>query len=332
MRKFGIDISKWQGDFNFDKAIAEGVEFAIIKGGGGDDGRYKDAKFERNYNEAKSKKLPVGCYWFSRALSVAEAEAEAQYFYDAVLLGKQFELPIYMDVEHKDMLNLGKDALTKIIIAFCEKLEKLGYFVGVYSSKYYFERYIDDSKIQRFAHWVAEWTKQPTYKGDDSVFGMWQFGGETNLIRTNKVAGVTCDQNYMLIDYPSIIKTYNLNGFMRNKEEVSKAKSVDVLANEVILGLWGNGNERKNRLESSGYNYDAVQNCVDKLLSKKIKIGDEVKLSKDATIYGTNQKFDTFVYDSTLYLRELNGERAVVSTVIEGAVTGAVDVKHLIKV
>ena len=59
MKKFGIDISRWQGDFDFNKAVAEGVEFAIIKGGGGDAGLYTDAKFERNYREAKAKGLPV---------------------------------------------------------------------------------------------------------------------------------------------------------------------------------------------------------------------------------------------------------------------------------
>ena len=45
MKEFGIDISRWQGDFDFQKAVAEGVKFAVIKGGGGDDGLYVDSKF-----------------------------------------------------------------------------------------------------------------------------------------------------------------------------------------------------------------------------------------------------------------------------------------------
>ena len=78
MKKFGIDISRWQGDFDLEKAVKnEGVEFVIIKGGGGDDGLYVDRQFVSNYNKAKKLGIPVGCYWFSKALTLAEADKEA---------------------------------------------------------------------------------------------------------------------------------------------------------------------------------------------------------------------------------------------------------------
>ena len=268
MKKFGIDISKWQGNFDFNKAIAEGVEFAIIKGGGGDDGLYTDSKFVRNYNEAKTKGLPVGCYWFSRARSVEEALTEAEYFYNNIIKGRQFELPVYIDVEHPKMLAVGKDNLTAIVKSFCEKLEAYGCFVGIYSSKSFFESYMNDTELQQYAHWVAQWAKNCSYKGNENVLGMWQFGGETNLIRTNKVAGVTCDQNYMLLDYPSIIKNAGLNGYKKNTcvtspgEVKPTVKNLEQLADEVIRGEWGNGAERKQRLTAAGYNYDEVQSLV----------------------------------------------------------------------
>lgn len=64
-----------------------------------------------------------------------------------------------------------------------------------------------------------------------------------------------------------------------------------------------------------------------------VKVGDRVKLSKDATVYGTgSKKFSSWVYDSMLYVREISGSRIVVSTEKTGAVTGAVDIKYLIKV
>ena len=81
MRKFGLDVSKWQGSFDFNSAVKEGVLFTIIKGGGGDDGLYKDGMFERNYISAKKAQLPVGVYWFSKATSPEEAKKEAEYFY-----------------------------------------------------------------------------------------------------------------------------------------------------------------------------------------------------------------------------------------------------------
>lgn len=352
MKKFGIDISKWQGNFDFKKAIKEGVTFAILKGGGGDDGLYTDAKFEKNYAEAKKNNIPVGTYWFSKALSREDAEKEADYFYRNVLRKKQFELPIFIDVEHKDMLALGKDALTEIVKVWCEKIETLGYWVGIYSTVYAFSAYMNDNELERYTHWVAQWAEECTYKKPE-VMGIWQFGGETNLIRKNTVADVVCDQNYMYRDFPTLIKERGLNGFDLDEPLVTIPKSVETLAKEVIDGKWGNGNERKILLENAGYDYEDVQSLVNLIidgmqnaaLSTKptastptpektdntVKAGDLVRLSNEGTVYGTNKRFATFVYTSLLYVRELKDNRAVISIVAEGPVTGAVDVKYLTK-
>lgn len=213
MKVFGIDVSKWQGNFNFKKAKAEGVEFAIIKAGGSDGGYYKDPKFERNYKEAKKQGLNVGAYYFCTLTSVNDAKNEAKHFIECIK-GKQFELPVYVDVEHKSSYSKSKKELTDAIIEFCNIMEKNGYWVGIYMSKSKFSSEVDDTRLQNYAHWVAQWTKSCTYKSKD-VLGMWQFGGGTNKIRSNKVAGVVCDQNYMLVDYPTMIKEAGLNGFKK---------------------------------------------------------------------------------------------------------------------
>ncbi len=213
MERFGIDVSQWQGDFDWSAALAEGVQFAILKGGGGDDGLYRDPKFDRNYREAKARNLPVGCYWFSRALSVEEAEREADYFYTQCLQGRQFELPIYMDVEHRAQLNLGKEKLTEIVRVFCDRLEQKRFGVGIYASLNTFSEHLLDEKLQSYAHWVAQWATALTYPGREGVCGMWQFGGSQNYLRSTRIAGVVCDQDYLLIDYESSIKSAGLNGF-----------------------------------------------------------------------------------------------------------------------
>lgn len=64
----------------------------------------------------------------------------------------------------------------------------------------------------------------------------------------------------------------------------------------------------------------------------KIKVGDKVKLDSSAPIYDSTKKFKSWVYSSTLYIRELSGSRAVISTQKTGEVTGAVDVKYLTKI
>ena len=347
MIQFGIDISKWQGNFDFSSAKKEGVSFAILKGGGGDDGLYKDNKFETFYSDAKKLNLPVGVYWFSKALTVNDAVSEAEYFYKNVLQNKQFELPIFIDVEHEDMLKLGKKNLTDIIKKWCNYLEQKNYWVGIYSTVYAFSAYMNDNDLQNYTHWVAQWANKCTYPNKD-VLGLWQFGGDTNLIRSNKISGVTCDQNYMYFDFSKLIKEKGLNGFSsptsvppQNIPPTSVTKkSTQELVKEVIEGKWGVGQERKNRLTSAGYDYNTIQSEVNKLFSDKqtppitnktVKGGDLVKISPDAVIFGSNNKFASFVYKSLLYVRELNGNRAVISTLPEGPVTGAVDIKYLSK-
>lgn len=221
MKKFGIDISRWQGDFNMQQAKSEGVEFVIVKGGGGDSGLYVDRQFVNNYNNAKKLELPVGCYWFSKALSKGQAVQEANYFYEQCLKGRQFDLPVYIDVENKAMLALGKRALTDIVKAFVDTLTAKGWLVGVYSSKSMFAGYMYDDELSAYPHWIAQWWTSCTYPGE---YGLWQFGGEINQIRSNKVAGVVCDQDYMLVDYPTMIKSRGLNGY--KKTEVSKTATI----------------------------------------------------------------------------------------------------------
>lgn len=218
---FGIDVSVHQGNFDFKKAKDEGVKFAILKAGGSDGGYYKDRKFEQNYKNAKAQGLDVGAFYFSSAINKEQGKKEAEYFI-SYLKNKQFELPVYIDVENSKPRKHSKDnkqGLTEAIISFCDTMEKAGYWVGIYANIDFLKNYMYDKKLQKYAHWVAQWSKQCTYKGEDGVLGMWQFGGETNHIRSNKVAGVTCDQDYMLVDYPSKIKAAGKNGFKKTPSQ-----------------------------------------------------------------------------------------------------------------
>ena len=285
MKVFGIDVSKWNGDFDFSKAKSEGVKFAILRGAYACE---KDVRFESYYKACKGLDLAVGVYHYSMAKNVAEARAEANFLIQNVLKGKQFEYPIYMDVEDKVQKALGKDKLTEIVTAYCDTLEKAGYYVGIYSSGSFFGTYMHESKLERFDKWVAHWSKQCSYKGN---YGMWQFGGETNVIRSNKVTGVVCDQNYAFVDYPKIIKDKGLNGYGKTavKPSVKPDKSLAEIANEVIAGKFGNGSERRQKLTAAGYNYDAVQAEVNRILNV------------ENSVYYTVQKGDCLQYIANKY-------------------------------
>jgi GH25 family lysozyme M1 (1,4-beta-N-acetylmuramidase) len=221
-QQWGIDISGWQGNFDLAQAVREGVKFVILKGGGGDDGLYKDNRFEENYKKAKALGIPVGVYWFSKALSESQAKIEAKYFYDNCLKGKQFELPIYIDVENRTQLAIGKRKLTDVIKAWLKTVRGYGYWVGIYSSMSYFNTYMYDDELSNYAHWIAQWsTSKPNYK-PANAFGLWQFGGETNYIRSKYVAGQVVDQNYLMIDYEAQIKAKGLNGWKAGDNSQTK--------------------------------------------------------------------------------------------------------------
>jgi transcription antitermination factor NusA-like protein len=158
-------------------------------------------------------------YLYTIATSPQEAREEANFLLNNVLKGKQFELPIYIDIEDERYYSRPKASNSAVVKAFCDTLEAKDYFTGVYASTYFFATYLDDSQLKAYTHWVAQWSTQLTYP-DKSVVGMWQFGGSTNRIRSPIIAGFNVDQNYMYKDFPSIIKSYGLNGFGREEAPV----------------------------------------------------------------------------------------------------------------
>jgi lysozyme len=287
----GIDVSHWQGAVDWRKVKAAGIQFAIIKAGGSDAGLYTDPKWEENYREAKANGIAVGAYYFvGPACITAEAgRADAQRFL-AQLRGKRLEYPVFMDVEATTAN--AKAGATEAAIAFCRALEAAGYYAGIYSSTYSgFRDRLDDSKLTPFTHWVAQYASKCTYGG---AYGIWQYSSKGRVFG---IAG-DVDMDISYADYPSIIKAGGFNGFAKQGgagqtyTPVQPHKTVDELAHEVLEGRWGNGEDRKNRLTTCGYDYAAVQAKVNELLNANqtvyytVRSGDT--LSAIAQKYGTS--------------------------------------------
>lgn len=204
MTTYGIDISKWQSEPNFEKVKSDPKsQFVIIRAG---IGTSTDSKFERNYRECKRFGIPCGAYWYSKATTVSAAKSEAKACVKA-LSGKQFEYPIYMDVEDQKQLSFGKNTVTAIVEAFCSELEKAGYFVGIYGSRYPITDAVSTETRQKYTMWIAHYGVEKTsYPGP---FDMWQKSdkGSVNGINGN----VDLDECYH--DFPTIIKKAGKNGY-----------------------------------------------------------------------------------------------------------------------
>lgn len=203
-QKRGIDISYCQPKVDWSKVDAD---FVIARAGFGRLVSQKDTMFESHYAGAKSRGIPIGVYWYSYAMNEQEARMEADACIE-ILKGKQFEYPIFYDVEEKKQFDLGKEKVSAIIRAFLERVESAGYWVGLYGSYSSLTTWTGEDIRERYAIWLAHWdvSKSP-YSGD---YGVWQY-------KVGKANGVTgdCDLDYSYVDYPSLIKAKGLNGFTK---------------------------------------------------------------------------------------------------------------------
>ena len=237
MEMKGIDVSVHNGTIDWNKVKAAGIQFAILRAGYGRVASQKDGKFEENYKNAKAAGIPVGAYWYSYAVTPDEARLEAQVCLE-ILKRKQFEFPIFFDQEEKKTLDTGKANCSAMIRAFCEVLEKAGYWVGLYTSRSCLSTHIEDDIKTRYAIWAAEWASKLNYSGS---VGIWQYSSKGKI---NGISGdVDLDTAY--VDYPASVKKAGLNGFAKQtaapattpKAETNKTVTVSVqIGDEVYKG------------------------------------------------------------------------------------------------
>ena len=199
--KFGIDVSSNNGVIDWDKVKAQGVEFAIIRCGIGSDFPVQDdSQFLRNYNECKRLGIPVGTYLYSYACNIEQAKSEADHVL-RLINGKVFELGIWFVMEdadgYKAKRNVKYSTCIDICETFCNIIESKGLKVGIYANLDWLNNKINSNRLDKFDKWVAQWTTKCTY---NKKYSMWQFGGETNLIRKNKLDGIngSVDMDYLV--------------------------------------------------------------------------------------------------------------------------------------
>ena len=231
----GIDVSYFQNTPSGDTYLSldwealknAGVDFAILRAG------YrgyqtkainKDPAFEINYADAKAAGMAVGAYFYTVASNQEELDEEIEALL-SWLEGKQFEYPIYFDIENETLENPEqKETLTKLCMRFVDVMRENGYYGAVYTNKKWLENYLYGDVIKGYCDvWYARYphsndaTLDSVYTWNTAEYGeqlgMWQYTEKGKLSGCGIRTGQYVDLNYSYKDYPSIIKKYGLNGF-----------------------------------------------------------------------------------------------------------------------
>lgn len=272
MRKL-IDISKHQGNINFDAVKADGVDGVIIRAGFGRNNI--DEKFYKNIEGCEKAGLPVGIYWFSYAYSVGMAANEALYCLDAIK-GHKITLPIFFDWEYdsndyakKKGVRATETLVTAMTQAFCKSISDAGYKAGYYLNEDYRLHMIDETKLGRYHSWYARYNATVNPSGYD----IWQYSSK------GKVKGINGD-----VDLDWLVN----DSLLGSIEPAMTKKTNEEIASEVLLGIWGTGNTRKQRILAAGYDYDAIQKIVNSKMDKtpKKKSNEEIAKEVKAGLWG----------------------------------------------
>lgn len=195
----GIDVSKYQGEIDWEKAKESGmVQFALLRAGYGRFLKQEDPTFDTNYSKCKELDIPVGVYWYSYATSKSEAEQEADICLQ-VLDGKSLEYPVFFDQEYEPNITvLSKQTKTDICLAFMNKIKAAGFKTGLYCSRDWIFSHLYKNQLTGYDKWIAEYNSSCKYT--DSDLCIWQYTSR------GSVPGISgnVDLDYCYKNYTSV--------------------------------------------------------------------------------------------------------------------------------
>lgn len=256
-----IDISEFQtiNDWNEVKKNCDGVIIRLGYRGYGSGRIVFDDKFKQNFDAVKRHNIPYSVYFTTQAINEAEGKEEAAFCINA-LNKAAVSFPIFVDSEdanrgygRADGGKLSKDQRTAILKAFCDTIKASGYKAGVYASCSWFYDRLNYKELANNFLWVAQYSNS-----EPSIpWNAWQYTSN------GLISGI-----YGTVD----VSKWNAAA---TKPEPTAKKTNEQIADEVIAGKWGNGDERKKRLIAAGYNYNEVQAIVNKKLAKPAKKSNE---------------------------------------------------------
>ena len=185
----GIDVSRHNGNIDWNAVKNSGVSFVIIRCGyrGSATGvLVEDEKFRSNIKGAKAAGLKVGVYFFCQAVNEVEAVEEASMAVSLVS-GYGLDMPIFLDVESAGGRGdqISRDTRTAVCRAFCQTVQNSGYSAGIYANKTWFNEKINTSSLTSYKIWLAQYAASPTYT--TTRYDMWQYSSK------GRISGISGD-------------------------------------------------------------------------------------------------------------------------------------------
>ena len=174
----GVDVSAYQGDIDWKKVKASGIDFAIIRLGyrGYESGKLvEDAKARKNLEGAAEAGLKIGAYFFSQALNTREVDEEIEFMFN--MLGEQYlSMPLVLDWEiptaNARTARMDGRTLTDIQLHFCKKVSDMGYQPMVYFNWHQSENLYILHELEEYPFWLALYQDRMTYPWKVE---MWQY-------------------------------------------------------------------------------------------------------------------------------------------------------------
>ena len=192
-----IDVSYHQGTIDWTKVKNAGIDYVILRAGyraSASGTLNKDKMFETYIKDAQKAGLKVGAYIYSQAISVEEAEAEANFILNRIK-NYTIDLPVVFDYEYYGAqegrlynAHLSKSEKTKCAEAFCKKVSAAGYQAMVYANASFCESELDTAALhKKYQIWMARYNSYSYKESRDKGV---RYGGQIDFWQCSESAKV----------------------------------------------------------------------------------------------------------------------------------------------
>lgn len=202
----GIDVSRYQGNIDWQKVKAAGKQFAIIRCvSSNNSGPYIDPTFRQNIEGARAAGLKVGAYYYTYATTEDQAIRELTLVLEA-LQGQKLEYPVFVDMEDSSIAALGKAQATALARFALTVLDQKKWYAGLYTYTNFANTYLNMNELSGWPLFIADYRGFVGYKGP---YAMWQYSSTGSV---NGISG-NVDLDYSYENFLPAILAGGYNGF-----------------------------------------------------------------------------------------------------------------------